>query len=381
MILPLDDLDALRALRAYRRANGTVPTARIDLPQPDPSPQRRWTKRVLPLERLALDRAPDADRPLHLLSPTAAARPEASFLRTRVISGLPEGSFVELEGGVVVPCPELLFVRLTSHMTQEALALVGFELCGTYSRDPRDPRMGEVTFGLPPVTSVERVMGYLRRLGRRRGWILSRRALSLVRDNAWSPMEAVIAVMALLPGHEEGYEIGSVTLNRRLEAPEDLVRLGARESRVPDIQVDGSHVGLNYDGTGHLDLESVLAAAERGEDVDAAVKAVREKNRDDMLRTRELMAQGSVTLPVTSADLFLPGGLDAVMLELALARESLDGVSSVGVRTILSDSTQARKRQELIWSLLPWRPGIAHAREVLRLVPWRELRPRLTGVW
>lgn len=82
MILPLDDLDALRALRAYRRENGTVPTARIDLPQPDPSPQRRWTKRVLPLECLALDRAPDGDRPLHLLSPTAPRGPRPrSFAR------------------------------------------------------------------------------------------------------------------------------------------------------------------------------------------------------------------------------------------------------------------------------------------------------------
>lgn len=381
MILPLDGLDALRALRAYRRENGTLPAARIELPEPDPAPQRRWTTRVLPLERLALDRPPDKERPLAVLSPTAAARPQAAFAQVHVVSGLPEGSFVDLGGGLVIPCPELLFVRLTAHMTQEALALVGYELCGTYARDPRDPRLGETMFGLPPITSVERIMAYLARLGRRRGWILSRRVLSLVRDNAWSPMEGVIAVMALLPGHEQGYGLGSVTLNRRIEAPEELARLGVCESRVPDIQIDGSHIGLNYDGTGHLDLESVLAAVECGGDVEAAVRTVREKNHDDLLRTRELMAQGSVILPVTSADLFLPGGLDAVMLELALAREHLDGVSSLGMRTILSSERDARARQALIWSLLPWKPGAAHAREVLALMPWREPKPRLTLVW
>ena len=87
-------------------------------------------------------------------------------------------------------------------------------------------------------------------------------------------MEAVIALLALLPPNEQGYGLGQISLNVRHEASEDLVLLGARASRVPDIEIVGSHVGFNYDGSQHLNLEAILESARTGEDAEKCARRV-----------------------------------------------------------------------------------------------------------
>ena len=381
MILPLDGPSALRALRVYRRGGQDLPRSRIDLPEPDPSPQRRWTEKLVPLDLLALPCAPSAERPLFVLSPTAVGRPQASFVRARVLGTLPEESFVDLRNGLVIPCPELLFLRMATHLSPEAHTLLAYELAGTYARDPEDPRLGTVVFGVPPVTSIERIRSYLARYGRRNGSVLCAHNLASARDNAWSPMEAIIALLALLPPNEQGYGLRQISLNVRHEATEELVSLGARTSRVPDIEIVGSHVGFNYDGSLHLNLEAILESARTGEDAERIIRAIREKSRDDILRNRELMAMGRLILPVTSADLFAPGGLDAVMLEAALAREEIDGISSGDIRYLVETEWYSEARQQLLWSLLPWQPGISHARKVVEAMPWRKPGIRYSLRW
>lgn len=371
MLLPLDTLSALRALRVHRMAGFELPRERIDLPEPDPSPRTRWTPSLVPLERLALSAPPTERAPLHVLSPTASGRPQARFVNASVRSNLPERSFVDLGDGLVIPCPELLFLRLANVLSPEGHALLGYELCGTYARDAANPRSGRTVYDVAPVTSVGRIEDYLARYGARNGVTLSRHDLASVRDNAWSPMEAIIALLGQLPTYEQGYALGSLTLNDRKAAERELVLLGVRTSRVPDIMIDGSCVGFNYDGGDHLDLDSICQAAESGGDVEAALRAVREKHLDVLRRTRELMATGSVVMPVTAADLFAPGGLDAVMLEAAFARERLEGTSSLGVRMVVESRSASVARQELIWSLLPWPRGGEHLRNILRLTPWR----------
>ena len=381
MILPLDGPSALRALRVYRRGGQDLPRARIDLPEPDPSPQRRWTEKLVPLDLLALPCAPSAERPLFVLSPTAIGRPQASFISAHVLGTLPEGSFVDLQNGLVIPCPELLFLRMATHLSPEAHTLLAYELAGTYARDPDDPRLGPAVFGVPPVTSIERIKSYLARYGRRNGSVLCAHNLTSARDNAWSPMEAIIALLALLPPNEQGYGLGQISLNVRHETSEDLVSLGARASRVPDIEIVGSHVGFNYDGSQHLNLEAILESARTGENAEKIIREVREKSRDDILRNRELMAMGRLILPVTSADLFAPGGLDAVMLEAALAREEIDGISSASIRHLVESKWYSDARQQLIWSLLPWEPGKGHARRLLEAMPWRAPGIRYSLRW
>ena len=350
MRLTADRLSALRALRAWRRTGRPLPETRCDLPAPDPSPQQRWTRRALPLERLALDEPPTGDRPLEIVVPSPADRPKGSFFSCTVRSSLPSGSFVCLRDGLFVPCPELLFLELAEVMDPKVLALLGYELCGTFSRDPRDPRGGDPVYGISPVTSVEKIAAYLDSLGWRRSALLAGHALRRVADNAWSPPEAVIALMARLPVNDLGYELGEVALNVRHGTSPELVALGCRDSRVPDIEVVGTRIGFNYDSRLHLDLESVASAARDG-DARAAMRAVRGKHHDDIKRNRELAAQGRIILPVTTEDLYEPGGLDAVMVEAAMTIRQFDGGHTL--QNVMLAVLSARERQQLLRLLLP----------------------------
>ena len=369
MLLTPSHQTALRALRAYRCTHGTLPPIRHELPRPDPSPRARWTRSIIPLDALALAEIPSAPHSIDVVVPSASSRVRASFFSCHVLStGIPKSSFVTLGDGLCIPCPELLFLQLTDVMEPKVHALLGYELCGTFSRSAMDPRVNEATYGVPPVTSVEKISSYLDACGRRRSVTLARRSLKWVRDNAWSPMEAIVALMACLSASEDGYGMGDVTLNVRHGATPELVRLGCKGSRIPAIEIAGTHVGFNYDSHAHLDLDSIVYAAQNG-DPSAAMRDVREKYLDDLKRNRELAAMGRIILPVTPNDLFSPGGLDAVMLEAAFAMEEFDGRSATYLRERLQSRSLAVRRQRLIWSLLPWPEGRRYARELLEAAP------------
>lgn len=374
MDLTFDRLTALRALRVFRASRQMLPTLRHNLTAPDPTPRQRWTPGMIPLDRLALDCKPSPSEPVEVVAPRLADRVRGSFFTCRVRSTtLPDGSFVDLGDGLSIPCPELLFLELAEVMEPTAHALLGYELCGTYSRAASDPRTGEVTYGVEPVTSVARIEKYLDSVGRRESVLIARHNLCHVADNAWSPMEAVVALMARLPSYELGYGFGGVNLNVRHGTSPELVALGCRDSRVPDIELSGLCVGFNYDSHDHLDLEAILKAPSEEAAIQAAV-GVREKYLDDLRRNRELAASGWVILPVTTEDLFSPGGLDAVMLLAAMtAQELVGGTVLQDVRAIVVSGSQSEQRQKLVWSLLPWSPGTQYARELQAWRPWEHL--------
>ncbi|MBM6676744.1 hypothetical protein H6A07_08310 [Olsenella uli] len=373
MDLTFDRLSALRALRVFRAGRRPLSAERHDLTPPDPSPRQRWTPGLVPYEALALESPPSVTSPVEILAPSLETRARGGFFSCLVRSStLPDGSFVDLGEGISIPCPELLFLELADVMQPAVHALLGYELCGTYARSAADPRLGEVTYDVPPVTSVNRIGAYLDRVGRRRSVLLARRNLGFVRDNAWSPMEAIVALVACMGPDDLGYGFGDVDLNVRHGLTPELVSLGCRGSRVPDIELRGLHVGFNYDGHDHLDLASVVSAP-TSEDAWHAAEQVREKYLDDLRRNRELAATGWWILPVTSEDLFAPGGLDAVMLLAATAAQELVGGTVLqDVRAAVARSRGGR-RQQLIWSLLPWPPGARYAHELAAWRPWEHL--------
>lgn len=184
-------------------------------------------------------------------------------------------------------------------------------------------------------------------------------------------MEAVIAALAASPVSELGYGLGSVTLNPRMTQDLGLVSLGVRQSRVPDMLFDGTCVGINYDGRGHLDLESIASIASHTlpddisakRDLDETVRNVRAKSVDDLRRDRELAAMGYVILPATSEDLFGRGALDALMAEVMLALEHFSPADMARQRLALQNDMLRRRRQHLVWSLLPWSEAEGFARE------------------
>lgn len=341
MRLAASKMSALHVIRDLRDRGRLTSARRCDLIVPSPEPARRWSAGLVPWERLGLSEPPSREHPVDVAVPSARARIQAGFARCTIYDrALPEGAYLDAGEGLLVPCPELLFLEMASVMSAPVHVLLGFELCGRFARDAFDPRTGSVRMGVQPATSVAQISAFLGKCRWSRGLDRARTRLKFVADNAWSPMEAVVATLASLPEYELGYDLGPVVLNHRVDNPGQLVALGCKGSRVPDVLISGTSVGLNYDGRGHFD--------------ELEPSAAREKYVDDLRRNRELAAMGLTVLPVTAEDLFAENGLDIVMLEVAAAVAREDPERAAHTQAIISAKALRGRRQELVWSLLPW---------------------------
>ena len=233
MRLSVNKSSGLRLLRDLRRRQALTALRRCDPLVPDPRPRQRWRAELVPTGELALDGPPSEHRPLEVAVPGRAFRPRASFFLSTVYgAGLPHEAFLDLGNGLAVAGPELLFLEMAPVMPAPAHVMLGYELCGTFGRDPCRPRTGDVTFDLAPATNVDRIRGFVRGcryFGHARSLALER--LAYVADNAWSPMEAVLATMLALPVEEYGYGLGPVALNVRRENAPYLVERGRPSSR------------------------------------------------------------------------------------------------------------------------------------------------------
>lgn len=367
MLLTLNSLTALRLTRAMR--SGAVRNRlalRCDLKGPDPDPGQRWSSRTLQAE---LNRFGEAgrfspQRPLHALVAQKEKRLQLKGVKCSFRSTAhPPKAFVDLGNGLAMSSPELLFVELASVMEPAVHLLLGMELCGRFSRDACNPRNGTVTYDIEPVTSVERLRAFARQASGIRG---ARRALATIDrivENAWSPTEALLAALIVLPGDEFGYELWPITLNPRKEASENLLPYVSASSRVPDILFNATSIGLNYDGEDHFGLRriaqaAIKAAAEPGnaqlaQEVEDAIASARLRIVGDKRRDRDLETQGYTVLPVTKEDFSENGGVDRVIAQVIEAIER-EGVRQLDAqRQLLQDKELAEARQLFIWSLLP----------------------------
>lgn len=358
MQLALSGLTALRVWRAIRAGKlpGVRVGARVDLPAPDPAPASRWTQKAFDLAFLGIDEPLDQKHPLHIAVPDAKLRIRTRGTACSVFARIPAGSFVDVGHGVAIACPELVFAEMSAAMSRPVQLLLGYELCGGYSRDDVDPREGEVTYSVDPLTTPEAIGAYLEGCRHMPRIWQSREILPYLLGNAWSPIEAIIAQMIVLDPCESGYGLGEIELNRRVGAAK-------KGSRVPDILFAGTHVGLNYDGGVHFGLEDVVAAAGT-EGERAAIAAARAKIVGDKRRDRELLANGYTVLPVTSEDLYEPGGLDVVMSQVIalIERETSRDLSSQ--KKWLAAPGSIKWRQQLLWSLLPGERGARLLQEI-----------------
>ena len=251
------------------------------------------------------------------------------------------------------------------HLSPIAHQLLGMELCGTYSRPG--------AYQLPTATSVERLSVYSAEVRHVDGVEQARKVTARILDNAWSPMEAVTATLVSLPLYEMGYGLRGLVLNPRTRIAE------GSGTRVPDMVIAGTNVGLNYEGEGHLDLDSiVLAATEtllrpQGSDpqrmLDESVARVREKYVDDRRRDRELWQAGLTVFPLTKEDLYQEGAMDGLMLSVYTAIERETGRSMRRQRSFVLDRRFRHERQLRIWSLLPGEVGRRAREELLASLP------------
>ena len=383
MNLTLNGLTALRVIRAIRgKALSGSLQRRCDLASPDPSPSARWTKNRLVK---AVDHLrPTIDYPSHkfdVLVGSSDQRLQTKGVRcTYRTREYPSQAFVDTGNGIVVSGPELVFVELARVMDPAVHLLLGMELCGRFSRSAINPRSGTVTYGIEPPTSVERLRAFAREAHWIRGAEQALATIDEIVENAWSPTEALIAALITLPHDSLGYDLWPIILNSRKELGERLVMTSDVSSRVPDILVAGTNVGLNYDGKDHFRLEEIADAAVAldrdpgnvalARELERALHDARARIVADKRRDRDLMAMGYTIFSVTKEDLEEQGGFDRVMMQVIEAIEASGKRDLSELRRVMSQQDLARARQDFIWSLMPGARAIEARR---RLEVWRRI--------
>lgn len=233
---------ALTLLREARR-NGRAPFRNETYPAVSASD--RWT---FPAKRLA-NYAPvalsDISRahPLETLVRDHRSRVRMKGIRCRICGVAREGSFVRVDppnnnlvsyglpSDLRLYCDSparafLVAAELLTHMLNNEgldrnaallrLMSLGSELCGTYARDARNPRGGEVAYGLAPLTDTSEIRRYLAECDGERGVSLARNAASYLVDGLRSPLEAEFYYALTLPPRMGGISFPAPLVNTPL---------------------------------------------------------------------------------------------------------------------------------------------------------------------
>lgn len=300
--------------------------------------------------------------PLEHLVRSTGERSHSPLLRGHLSSAtLPPGSFLRLAADIAVPSPELAFVQMAEVLTDAQLLALGMELCGGFACDPLGPSHGPARYGLSPLTTQGRMLWFL---SHARGLRLSGRAgraAVLVSPNAWSPMEAVLATLLLLPADKGGFPIAPLALNACVFQGSTPM---AKASRVPDILLEGADVGLNYDGQDHLALSSLETAAmgaacnpgsaERQSVVCRLRAQIRERYVDDRRRDRDLASQGLTVLSVTAEDLRTSDCLEFLLRQIVACLERGTGRREEHARSMLENQSLRVARARALAELRRW---------------------------
>lgn len=369
-ICGISSLSILRSIRCARRA---LPATRCGLVAPDPGGKGRWSRKALAraLDGIGPAAGFSAERPLHVMAPSAQSRLQPRWATSSVCSlDLPSDAFVRLDNGVRISSPELLFIEMGAVMSPAIHLLLGMELTGRFSRDAEKPREGNAFYDIEPVTSVAKLSAFIDACPNIKGVVQARKTVDLIVENAWSPMEAIIAALFSLPLSEMGYNLSPINLNERKVASEELAGALEKDSRVPDLLIRGTKIGLNYDGSDHFGLKHIadaarLCGARPGEkhledELAEAMAESRKRIIADKRRDRDLATMGYTVLPITLEDLAEQGALDRVVKQLCIALERAGRDMSLTL-LLLDMKPLAKSRQEFIWSMMPGGSGNAVA--------------------
>ena len=157
-------------------------------------------------------------------------------------------SFIKLPGDVLVTSPELTLYELAQEFKRDRLAsldvvelaIVAFQLCGTYLLDTDEQAWSGFTNTARPLAKMARVRRLLDRLEGARGVRKVRAALELSLDGSNSPMETVLAALLTFPRRVGGVGLGPAVMNYVVETPSGPKWI--------DVAFPEHKVGVEYKG-------------------------------------------------------------------------------------------------------------------------------------
>lgn len=241
-----------------------------------------------------------------------------------VFSGpLPARSFAELDGLLLIPSPELLFLQMHSHLSDLECIALGFELCGHYSWRGSDA----IEFSLPACTTPGKLKRYLDRLP---GVRHRQRALSNLRylcPRSASPRETQLALLLGLPHRYGGYGFEGTILNKPINVSSLTSAQWKHDLRFADISWEGKRIAVEYDS---------------GQYHSSAKKLERDAKRRTLLQAARYQV-----VTVTNDQLKHIGEMDRVAITLA---------KLMGKRRRIRAKEHERKKRELHRALMQLNP-------------------------
>lgn len=259
-----------------------------------------------------MSRAGAYEKPYHLVfGNPCQAGPRPDVKRHTLVGALPRRAFVHMKKDVLLASPELMFVQLAASGDYDEidLALVGYEICGTYVLDQDEDSWDGMINTTQPMTSTDKIQRMIAALSGRTGVKKAAVALSLVNDGSNSPMETILALLLTLPQRLGGLNLGPITMNKHVAT--------STGDRWVDVYFEGHNVGLEYKGREPHSLEKV--------------------GRDDR-RQNKLVSSGVTILNVWYEDLADSHLFDQLVSDIA---------SALGKR-IRSRSNKFNQRQRLL---------------------------------
>lgn len=358
----LSALDATRSLRSKGMDLQEFDTTKLFAPVPWKG--KRWAMREFSTDQWSW-RQPSRKQHLDVLVREKSERIRMATVASHVCScELSADSIIWLDEHASMVCPELMFCQMATMFSLPALVMLGYELCGQFSRQPFDPLRGDVQTNIPPATSVERIQRFLEPARRLRGASHARKALQYVSDCALSAPEAVLGTMYSLPSDESGYGMGPVMLNKKVEI---LTAEGDCEQvRFPDLLFPFAPIGINYEGGNHLDLEGIVqraqvaAVAEGARQIDAGnelaqkLADVRGKYADDLMRNIQFASQGVLVFPAAKENLYTIDDLDRYTRYLLMCAKNLMGADVDAYVKNIADTSKKQDRGDVLHQISPF---------------------------
>jgi len=297
----------------------------------------------------------DEDNPLELCTFSERAWQKRKTTRIHVLDRrLPANALVMLERGFYVASPELVCAQLAQRLSAPQLALVIMELTGSWSlRPPGAPSgLGVTCYGLPPATTLERIVALAGRIHYLRGRKRLMQALDTALPNSASRPEAFVALMMSQPVENGGYGLGTPLLNPRIEVPDHAKGHVTQDAYYPDIYFQDHYVDLEYDSVEyHFDPQTIIASAIASgadtQDPNLFRMAYANKLIDDRRRARDLGALGVHVIPVTSKDIASVTALDHVAWAFACHLHRAEGFDIDAFENALSRPTNRTARIRL----------------------------------
>ncbi len=228
----------------WRRFSGSVSSFRAsELPRV--SRHSKLTPSIL-AELAAREICPSVNIPLHCLVSDAASRPRVKGVVAHYTKqSLTAGAILRLSPQVSIVSPELCFLQMAKALPPAQLALMAFELCGSYAI------RGSDLLQRKPLTTPEKLRAFVTVYPGIPGVEKAVWALNHVVANAASPMEAKTVLLLCMPMSAGGYGLPHPELNPTIPLSMPSRALYRVKTYRPDLYWPKIKLDVEYDGDSH----------------------------------------------------------------------------------------------------------------------------------